>query len=201
MIFWENESSFSLEAIPLKSFQELDEGLWLALVGINEVPPHIAILSDSKYYSLSTRKVDCGNSIERILDILYRKNIHTLFIRINTKNKVRNYVVARNEAISINLLLGSIYKDLRPLNNAENTCLSPVKEFFASYYSEDFSNVNYVFELLALAERKGLIKECSTINTIENESNRITLPKYTMAQIRNKISALYFKSEIPLYKS
>jgi hypothetical protein len=201
MIFREDKSSFSLAAIPLESFQELYEGVWLILIGINEIPPHIGLLSEGKYYSLSTRKVDCGSSLERFLDVLSRKNIPTLFIHLDEKNKAGNNIIAGNKANSVNLVLENIYTDLQPLYNTENTCLSPIKEFFAKYYSSEFAGVTYVFELLGVADKKGLIKECLSFNTTMTVSNLITLAKYTMAQIRCKIAMLSTKSEISFLKS
>ena len=185
MIFSEDATGFSLDATPLKSEEQLKNGLWLTLVGINETPPHIAFISNGSYYSLSARKVDCGSSLSRFLNVLERRYIPILFVHILTDK-----VIAGNEAISVNLLVEKIYKDLYPLENTENTCLSPIKALFSEYYSDEFSNVNYVFELLALAEKKGLIKECASLFCGDANSNIVTLPKYTMAQIKNKIQEI-----------
>jgi len=179
MIFFEDDTSFSFNSTSFQSKEQLNKGLWLILIGVNDIP-HIALLHEGDYYSLSTRKVDCGSSLERLLNVLERKNVPTLFIQIEEDN-----IIARNEATSVLLL--KTYKDLKPLGITKNTCLSPIKEFFTKYYSEDFAHVNYVFELLALAEKKNLLKECITVNIL---SNKITLPKYTMAQIRDTITKL-----------
>jgi hypothetical protein len=182
MIFFEDTESFSFNATSLSSDGILHSGLWLALIAVHETPPHIALISDGKYYSLSTRKVDNGTPWERFINTLERKKVSTLFVYLKSDN-----VIARNKAISINLLLHNIYKDLQPLKNIETTCLSPIKQFFTTYYSTQFSSINYVFELLAIAEQQGLLKECVSLFCDDSNSNRITLPKYTMEQIRNKI--------------
>src|SRR5579862_8414144 len=123
MSFSENDTGFSLSAAPLKSIQELNTGLWLVLVGVDETPPHIALISGGKYYSLSARKVDCGSSLERFAGILERKHVPTLFIGIK----------ANGNAISA--ILEDIYKDLRPLEKTGNTCLMPIRIFFGANYS------------------------------------------------------------------
>lgn len=183
MIFSEDTNSFYLHAAPAKSFEQLTNGLWLALIGVNEIPPHIALVSDGKYYSLSAHKVDCGTPLERFTNTIGRKHIPTLFIKLTN-------IIARNEAISVNLSLNTIYRNLKPLSNTENTCLSPIKAFFTEYYSAEFANANYVFELLALAERKGILKEPVSLFYKDTHSNIVTLPKYTMAEIKNKIRSL-----------
>jgi len=194
MSFYENDSSFSLDTTSLDSTEKLGSGLWLVLVGINEIPPHIALISEGKYYSLSARKVDCGTSLERLTNTLERKQIPTLFVNIEEKTTESANAIAssdnyRGEAIPVKSLQ-KIYKDLQPLGNSENTCLSPIKDFFAECYSREFTRISYVFELLALCEKKGLLKECLSLYAENTNSNRITLPKYTMAQIRNKINTL-----------
>lgn len=183
MIFFEDENSFTLNSTPFKSETEFATGLWLTLVGTNEIPPHIALISDGKYYSLSAYKVDCGSPVERVINILERKQIPSLFIQFKTT------VVGLQNFEPLQW----IYKNLQPLESIDNTCLSPIKEFFTENISNDFADVNYVFELLALSENKGLIKECISLFCENTNSNRITLPKYTKVQIRNKIHELSSK--------
>jgi hypothetical protein len=177
MIFSEDDISFSLNVRLLKSEAELNNGLWLILVAINGTPPHIALINEAKYYSLSTRKVDCGNSLEKFISVIERKHIPTLFVHIEIKK-------------NIDLSLEKIYRDLQPLGNSENTCLSPIKELFAGNISPKFASTNYVFELLSMAEKMSLIKECLCVFCQDTNSNSITLPKYTMAQIKTKIQAI-----------
>ena len=182
MIFSEDKNSFALDATPLKSEEQLKNGLWLIIVGVNEIPPHIAIINGGKYYSQSARKVDSGTPLEKFLNVIQRKHVPTVFINVN--------VIARNETISINSLLEKIYKNIQPLSNTEATCLSPIKAFFAEYHSVEFKNVNYVFELLALAESKALLKESASLFCEGANSNIVTLPKYTIVQIKNKIQEI-----------
>jgi len=176
MIFSEDNTSFSLIANPLISLENIKSGLWLALVGVNETPPHISLISDGKYYSLSTRKVDCGSPLTKFLNAVERKRIPSLFVRIESQPQIHN--------------LDSHYENLQPLNNTENTCLSPIKAFFAENFSSEFSEVKFVFELLALAEKKDLLKECVSLFSDNTNSKIITLPKYTMLQIKNRIQEI-----------
>lgn len=177
MIFSEDTNSFSLKVTPTKSGEIFHSGLWLILTGINETPPHIALVVMGKYYSLSTRKVDCGTSLERFMNTLERKHIPTLFIQIEIK-------------ANLILLVEDIYKDLKPLKDTKSTCLSPIKQLFANAYSQDFLKVDYVFELIALAEQQQLVKECISVFCNDTDSKSITLPKYNMKQIKNRITEI-----------
>lgn len=184
MIFSELPDSFSFKATSLSSDEILYSGLWLLLVGIHETPPHIALVYDGKYYSLSALKVNNGTPLERFIHIIKRKHIPTLFLRIENNN-------------IITTKLQTIYNGLKPLKNTQTTCLSPVKQFFAASYSRQFSGINYVFELLAIAEQQGLLKECVSLFNTQSNLNLITLPKYTVEQIRNKIHEI--ASQIPSF--
>jgi hypothetical protein len=64
MIFSEDTASFSLVTVPLTSGEQIKSGLWLVLVGVNETPPHVALVSNNKYYSLSARKVEISKCIK-----------------------------------------------------------------------------------------------------------------------------------------
>jgi hypothetical protein len=190
MIFSEDDSSYSLKITPFTPETKFDMGMWLVIAGTNEIPPHIALISDGKYYSVSTRKIDRGTSLERFMNTIERKQVPAIFLRILNEKPERTDIIARNEAISSNTLLQSIYENLNPLGINEHTCLSPIKTFFAEYYSPDFATVNFVFELLALAKNKGLIKQCFSLFSEPSHPNNITLPKYSMADIQNKIKEL-----------
>jgi len=177
MIFIEDDTSYVLHASPIDSGAILNEGLWLTLIGTNEIPPHIGLINERKYYSLSVHKVDCGSPSERLINMLNRKNIPTLFAHIESRNNT-------------GFFLEKFYKDLHLLGNNGNTCLSPIKQFFTQCYSADFYQINYVFELLALAEKKNLLKECKSLFCESTGRNNVTLPKYTMLAINNKIRML-----------
>lgn len=179
MTFFQDAKSFSLSGFSSGSKDFPHKGLWLALIGTNEIPPHAALINEGKYYSLSVNKVDTGSPAEKLLNVLTHKNIPALFIRIETKDTGAN----------VTMQLHSIFKEFHPLANTENTCLSPITDFFTIFYSLEFSSIHFVFDLLALAYKKKLIKECVAFPQYSN-SNIITLPKYTMHQIRNKIHAL-----------
>lgn len=178
-MFTENNTGFSLEVTPLKSIDILYSELWLVLTGIHEIPPHIALISDGKYYAVSVRKVDCGTPLSRFVNTLERKHIPTLFVKIDAGS------TSIDEA-----QLQSIFSHLQPLKNTGDTCLAPIRNFFATYFSPGYAHIKYVFELLAIAQKQKLIKKCSAIFTNGNNLNRITLQKYTMEQIKDKIHSL-----------
>lgn len=181
MIFSESDTSFSLFVSPFQSEDELNTGLWLLLIGVNETPPHIALISEGKYYSVSTRKVDCGTPAENFLNAIERKRIPTLFI---------NVVAGNNPE-----LLQKIYSGLKPLGDEKTTCLTPIREFFAAFTSAEFKKINYVIDLLSIAERNDMLSKCISFFCNPSETNNVTLPKYTLVQIRTKIHELSSKHQ------
>jgi len=197
MTFTEDEHSFTLKTTQLKSEDELSKGLWLLLVGIHETPPHIALISEGKYYSVSVKKVENGTPAKSFVSAVKRKQIPAVFIEITSPQTPKGALnsatqspfrgLGRNESKTINLL-SSIYSDIQPLCITDETCLSPIKSFFTQYFSDEFNDVNYVFELLAIVEKRGMLGDCQSLNNEIPNSNSITLPKYSMAQIRKRIN-------------
>jgi hypothetical protein len=173
MVFTEDKNSYSLKVNPLLSPEELNKGLWLVMAGVNGIPPHIALIADGKYYSVSTRKVDIGTPMDNFLKAISRRSLPTLFVGINS---------IKTEELS------SVFEKYPTLGNGEHSCLWPVRDFFAETFSAEFSGSSLVFELLALAQTQGLLKECRSL--FVEEKGTITLPKYTSEQILEKINSI-----------
>ncbi|HXB12388.1 MAG TPA: hypothetical protein VNZ45_10405, partial [Bacteroidia bacterium] len=124
MIFEENKDSYSLHFKPLASHAELNNGLWLVLAGLKDVPPHIALISEAKYYSVSVRNVKAGEPIDKFLRAISRKSLPTLFVSIkaplHTKFKGGG--------------LQEIFESYTTLGNGDHTCHWPIRDFFAKAF-------------------------------------------------------------------
>jgi hypothetical protein len=182
VIFFDDRKSYSLAVKAPISANDLNIGLWLVLAGVSEIPPHIALIENGKYYSVSARKVKAGEPVDKFLRAISRNSLPTLFISIVPPQTGGS----RGAEFCFN--------SYPVLGNGDHSCLSPISDFFAKNYSNEFANTSLVFELLALAQEQELLLECKGIYLpqLEEERNtmRLTLPKYTHGQIREKINSI-----------
>jgi hypothetical protein len=189
MIFSENDKEYFLKVEPLISPEELGGGLWLVMAGVDTIPPHIALISDGLYYSVSAKKVDTGTPLQNFLKAISRKTIPTLFVAI--KSPAPALPMREGEVkVGKSLLMGGLKGDFESyptLGNGDHSCLWPVRDFFAKSYSEKYGKGEFVFELLKMAQEDNLIVECRSLFT---SSSRSTLPKYSHLEIREKINSI-----------
>ena len=163
----------------LQSPDLLNTGLWMVLAGINEIPPHIALISEGKYYSISARKVEIGEPIEKFLKAISRRTLPTVFVQLRSPLQGRFSGVELRDAFSHYPTLG----------NGEHSCLWPVRDFFVKAFSPEYANCSLVFELLAIAQQQGLLMDCKAL-FVEGSIQQLALPKYSVAQIREKINSI-----------
>jgi len=177
MLFTEYNNNYSLKVSQLASPDELNTGLWLCLIGTHEIPPHIALINDAKYYSVTTNRIKVGEPIEKILKAISRKTLPTVFVSIKPGKNVGD-------------ILEESFKAYPTLGNGEHSCLSPISEFFAKIYSSEFGSQHLVFDALSLAEKNKMLVECKSLFIDKLDNGVLHLPKYTHAQIRHKINSI-----------
>ena len=123
----------TIDNIKLLKYEEsLEKGFFLCLVGCNNVPPHIALIADGRYYSASVRGVKLGVDYKSFLKIVKSKNTETLFIKIETRINQFQLVEAYEKY---------------PKLLINQSCLSPIKDYFKKQGS-DIYNWNFVFDMI-----------------------------------------------------
>jgi len=65
----------------IKAFQKVDaDRTYLVLIAIHNIPPHFAMIVNSKYYSLSSKGIKLGVNAELIVNSLKRKQVPSILI-------------------------------------------------------------------------------------------------------------------------
>lgn len=180
VIFTEEDNRYSLRVTSLTSTEVLSNGLWLVIAGANDIPPHIALIADSEYYSVSARKVKVAEPIEKFLKAISRNTLPTLFVSIKPPAQKKYNETDLKEA----------FEKYPTLGNGDHTCHWPLRDFFSNVYSPEFANVHLVFELLAVAQKQDLLIECRSLFVDLENSETITLPKYTNEHIKERINSI-----------
>ena len=177
MLFTEYNNNYSLKVSQLASPDELNSGLWLCLIGTHEIPPHIALINEAKYFSVTTNRIKTGEPVEKILKAINRKTLPTVFVSVKPGKDMAG-------------VLEESFTSYPTLGNGEHSCLSPISGFFAKVYSSEFGSQHLVFDVLSLAEKNEMLVECRSLFIDKLDNGVLHLPKYTHAQIRHKINSI-----------
>ena len=110
------------------------------LLHANRVPPHIGMMIDHLYHSLSIKGQEVNVAGEVLMKNIAVRKIPAVFLEI------RKHPVFSNDHLSESF--AEQIRGFDKVNSRGNTCLSPVKLFFEEFYAIDKDRVNLVFDLL-----------------------------------------------------
>lgn len=155
---------------------DLLKGLYIVLIHATRTPPHIGIIADKKYHSLTIKGHELNIPVEVLIRSITQRKIPSLFLKIK-----------KHPIFSFNYLNEHFVSNVRQFPIVDigiATCLSPIKLFFDEVYNVPMNNVNYLYELLPLLESEGLIESASSL-FIDEKSYQ--LPIYSYAEINEGI--------------
>jgi hypothetical protein len=145
----------------------IETGIYLWVIHADKVPPHIGISSNGLFYSLKANGKDEHLNVSRILHILDKKNIATLFYAIDP--------AALKHSVS------GVYSIFESTVPGEVTCLSPLKEIFSAH------EVYLLRDLLRILHQRGTVT--STFGWQLPESFQ-GIPEYTVDDIHQRLQYL-----------
>lgn len=159
----------------IKPFVSLEPNKsYLSLIAINKVPPHLAIVTDLKYFSLSSAGVKNGMDANVILNSLNRKSIPSLFLQLSQKLDV-NHSIAE-------------YSKFEQLDKGQS-CLNPIKNLLTSI-DDSLIKCHFAYDLIAEMYNRKLIANAFSINynpssleLISYGQEEIDLAIYNAAQL------------------
>lgn len=156
---------------------ELARGIYIVITEANRIPPHIGMMIDGKFSSLTVK----GNETDvpagvLVKNIMLRK-IPSLFIRI-----ADHPVFSR---AYLHELLVSCVTEFRRVEAGGPTCLVPVKNFFKEAYHICPDEIHYLFHLLPTLEENGLISGTAAFHIA---GNKFELPFYSADEINERIA-------------
>ncbi len=154
-----------IDAISALQFEGACMFLWV--VHADKTPPHLGISEGSKFYSLKANGKDDGLDVDKILPILARKNIATVFYQLQ-ENAIR---------LSVEVAFAN-FKTTVP---GKVTCLEPLKAIF------DCKDATWLKELLADLERREAVKKAVGWQLPEDFNG---IPDYDPQDIHRRLEQL-----------
>ncbi len=160
------------------SNQHLGKNNWLAILNATRVPPHIGMLIDGNYNSLTIKGQEFNISHEVLLKTIAQKKIESTFIKIKPHPVFSNYY-------QLEILQEAIKKFVKVENNT-STCLSPIKLFFQELYALQLDEKELLFEFVERLCENNFITDFMQFNQQE-ENDTLLLPYYTKETLQQKI--------------
>ena|SRR5438445_8490989 len=157
-----------------KTFSEniLLKGLYIAIIHATRIPPHIGIIADKQYHSLTIKGQDINTSVSALVKNSSLRKIPTLFIRIKPHTTFSDTYLKEHFITNV--------QQFQRVDAGIATCLSPIKLFFEEVYDVPMKNINYLYELLPALQNEGLIEHTTSLFVDEE---KYQLPVYTLSEI------------------
>lgn len=161
-----------------KKFHEDDlmKGAYIAITHATRVPPHIGMIINNKYHSLTVKGQETDKNVHALVKNSIIRKIPSVFI------KVKQHSTFSYEYLNEHFI--SNVQQFTKVEAGKATCLSPVKLFFEEVYGLPLEKINYIFDLLPLLEKQGLIERVSSLCIEESE---FQLPFYSFDEINKEI--------------
>ena len=167
--------------VPVCTFNAdlLNKGCWIAILHAQRIPPHVGMIFDSNYNSLTIKEHELNIDLAILLKTIRQRKIKSVFVR-----------VAVHPVFSLDHLLSmfqEILKKYSYVKQFESTCLSPVKQFFGEFYALNCKENELLFQFMQHLSDNSFIDKAMAMNMVLEEG--IDLPCYTEEELNEKIKS------------
>lgn len=154
------------------------ERLYLIIFHADKKPPHLGLIWNKLYFSLTIKGSEIEIPIDEKLEIINKRKIPCLFVEIKT----------REESSFLLKELNEVFNSYPPLTN-KTSCLEPIAEFFLKTFQlrADFPLLHGLIEVL---QKQRLIVECFSMNLKLTETKTFELPAYDTSIVSERIARL-----------
>lgn len=183
------QSPYTLTISDSFNHEELLKNTWLVVLHASRTPPHIGILVNGNYNSLTIKGHELNINCIVLLKTIQQKKIETLFIQLKKhpvfssdyQKEICQYYIKQFTQVKVN----------------EASCLSPIKLFLQEFYAIQENKNELLFELVERLKQNQYISLTLGLN-INNkiEDNEFSLPMYSNEQLQEIIKierANYYK--------
>ena len=158
----------------------LRKGTWLVVLHASRIPPHLGLMIDGNYNSLTIKERELNASLEAILKTISQKKIEALFLKLS-----------KHPVFSSDYQLSTFQEQLNQftaVKQNEATCLSPLKLFFEEFYAIKNSKEQLFYDFVDELYQNDYITGAIGSNIVNHQENNIfTLPHYTNEELQARI--------------
>lgn len=164
------------------SFEQelLEKGVWLVILHASRTPPHIGILINGNYNSLTIKGHELDVDIKVLLKTIQQKKIESLFL------KLKKHPVFSSEYQKE--ICQFYIQQFNQVKANEASCLSPIKLFLQEFYAIDERKKELLFELIERLNQNQYISLTLGLNIEDKlDGNEFALPMYTNEKLQEII--------------
>ncbi len=185
-----SETKYLIAFEDCKDTSVLTKGTWLVILHASRIPPHVGLMIDGNYNSLTIKERELNVKAEALLKTISQKKIEALFLK-----------VANHPVFSSDYQLSTFQEQLiqfTAVKQNEATCLSPLKLFFEEFYAIKNNKEQLFYDFVDELFQNDYVTQAIGLNIANKlENNIFTLPHYTNEELQNRIKYerdTYFKS-------
>lgn len=159
--------------------EDVKKGVYLVLLYANQIPPHIGLLIDNVYHSLTIKGQELNINGNVLLKNISLRKIPTVFIKLK-----------KHPVFSSNHLNETFIEQVKlfdKVNNNTNTCLSPIRLFFDEFYAIPKEDIKLVFDLLAALTTNDFIQITYGAHLGALKENIYYLQSYNQGELKRQI--------------
>lgn len=173
-------SPYTLSLTSNYSTESLNKGTWLVVLHASRIPPHIGLLIDGSYNSLTIKGKELDDAINVLLKTIQLKKIEAIFISL-----IKQPVFSTSFQLEIAKHFIQQYHQVKA---NEATCLTPIKLFLSEFYAIENQKDELFFQLVERLKQNHYINYAFGINLNES-TDEFALPMYTDTQLQDIITA------------
>lgn len=165
---------------------EFDEKLllknsWLMILHASRIPPHVGIMINGFYSSLTIKGHELNVRAEVLMKTISQKKIETLAVQL-----VKQPVFSADYQKEV---LGFYVTQFPKVEAHKASCLSPVKLFLQEFYAIPYNPTELLFEITERLKQNNYISRVVGINLKEPfTENGFALPAYSYEHLQEVIS-------------
>ena len=174
------QSPYTLTVSGEFNSNELSRHGWLVVLHASRIPPHVGVLINGNYNSLTIKGHELNVSVEVLLKTIQQKKIEALFIQL-VKHPVFSLEYQKE-------ICQHYIKQFTQVKPNEATCLSPVKLFLQEFYALCATEKELLFELTERLKQNNYITQVIGLNVDDKlEEEQFSLPMYTAEELQKVI--------------
>ncbi len=159
---------------------ELKKGNWIAILHAKRIPPHIGLIINGYYNSLTIKGHELDIDVAVLLKTMQQKKIETIFVKL-----IQHPVFSVDYQKEVCQLY---IKQFKYVKQNQATCLSPIKLFLQEFYALKLNENELLFELVERLKQNNYIETSYGLNIeCSLTQNSFTLPMYTNQQLQLEI--------------
>lgn len=175
-----NKSPYSITLSDLASVETLAQHTWLVVLHASRTPPHIGILINGVYHSLTIKGQETNVSLAVLLKTIKQKKIESVFVKLK-KHPVFSSDY-QNEIFQFHI------KQFKQVKPNEASCLSPVKLFLSEFYAVNLIDKELLFELMERLKQNDYIDDALGLNIDQFiQGQAYYFPIYSYSELQDVI--------------